>query len=523
MYESLLHTPFLQSLGTAILYSIWQSLALLVLYKIISASAKKLSSATRFNLSVIFVFLSLGLFMFTFLKSFLTAPEFYSNVDPAFELSITTAKSLFYIPQNISGILSLSYLILLFIFLLRLVLEIYRSNKYYKVGCSLPGEHLIAFTGSAAAHLKIKRPISLWLTSRINVPATIGFFKPIILLPASCIVRLSPTQLEAIILHELSHIRRNDYMLNIMLTVAETILFFNPAVFIFVNIAKKERENCCDDLVLQSNYEPGAYANALYELGLQQYRSSTFAMNAINNKAHLFQRILRITGQQFQQTNAYSRKLGALLVLIAIMIISSPLLLKTENHFSGKIKTDKEVQNSNVVPVTHQNVKEVSPFILPSDSPATVSKKSVAPESNPTKKEENREADALSGVNTELAGLVQQLLSSAISITTNDLKSSEFNEKLHKDLDDAVKNISKTTAHFSQDEIKKMQDEISKSKEEFNKFAAINTDSLIRNIKDQLKGWELDKSTKDQLRKEISEQIQIHNKENKNTGQSGDL
>ncbi len=92
------------------------------------------------------------------------------------------------------------------------------------------------------------------------------FFKPVILVPLAAINHLTPQQLEAVLLHELSHIKRYDYLVNLIINFIQTILYFNPFVKAFVKIVEKEREKSCDDMVLQFQYDSHEYATALLML-----------------------------------------------------------------------------------------------------------------------------------------------------------------------------------------------------------------------------------------------------------------
>ena len=109
----------------------------------------------------------------------------------------------------------------------------------------------------------IKKDVRMWFSDLVDTPLTIGFWKPVILLPVAAINHLSLQQAEAIILHELNHIKRNDYFINFLIACMDIILFFNPFVRVLTNIIKSERENSCDDMVLQFRYDAGHYASAL--------------------------------------------------------------------------------------------------------------------------------------------------------------------------------------------------------------------------------------------------------------------
>ena len=91
----------------------------------------------------------------------------------------------------------------------------------------------------------------------------IGYFKPVILLPASLLTQLSSQQVEAIIAHELAHLHRHDYWINLLQSVVEVVLFYHPAIWWMSSVVRTEREKCCDDLAVQWCTNPVVYAQAL--------------------------------------------------------------------------------------------------------------------------------------------------------------------------------------------------------------------------------------------------------------------
>src|SRR5829696_7675576 len=145
--------------------------------------------------------------------------------------------------------------------------------------------------------LHITRAITLLESSLVDVPTVIGWLKPVVLLPASAIAALSPHQLEAILAHELAHIRRHDYLVNLLQTLVETLLFYHPAVWWLSRRIRIERENCCDDLAVSLCGDPVAYASALADL--ESLRSETGPTHHIAMAATggaLLQRVRRLLG-----------------------------------------------------------------------------------------------------------------------------------------------------------------------------------------------------------------------------------
>lgn len=126
----------------------------------------------------------------------------------------------------------------------------------------------------------VNASVQLLLCSQRIVPATVGFLKPVIIMPACIVTRLSKSQLELIILHELAHIRRHDYLINLLQLVIETLLFYHPVVRWVGRRARVEREHCCDDMVVALSRQPVNYAYALTELETARQPSGALAMAA---------------------------------------------------------------------------------------------------------------------------------------------------------------------------------------------------------------------------------------------------
>jgi len=101
------------------------------------------------------------------------------------------------------------------------------------------------------ARMKVSRPVRVLQSTLVEIPIVAGWLKPVILLPASLLGGLSTAQLEAILAHELAHIRRHDYLVNLLQTVAETLLFYHPAVWWVSRRIRIEREHCCDDAAVR--------------------------------------------------------------------------------------------------------------------------------------------------------------------------------------------------------------------------------------------------------------------------------
>jgi beta-lactamase regulating signal transducer with metallopeptidase domain len=153
--------------------------------------------------------------------------------------------------------------------------------------------------------LAIRKPVELATSAMAAVPMTIGWLRPIVLVPASALTGLSPRQLEAILAHELAHIRRHDYLFNLVQCVIETLLFYHPAVWWVSRRIRAERENCCDDLAVLACGDALMYAKALTRLEEMRWPSPQLAVAATGGQ--LLSRIQRLLGVKTSQQPVASR------------------------------------------------------------------------------------------------------------------------------------------------------------------------------------------------------------------------
>jgi hypothetical protein len=166
----------------------------------------------------------------------------------------------------------------------------------------------------------------------------IGAIKPVILLPIATMNHLSTEQVEAILLHELAHIRRHDYLLNIFQTIAEALLFFNPFVWLISRVIRREREHCCDDMVISCNASPLSYAQALAILENDRINTNQLALAATGNKNQLLNRIKRI--MEMKKSNINSAQLTIIIVAIIAITFSVAIFSFTPSFAQKKAKTD---------------------------------------------------------------------------------------------------------------------------------------------------------------------------------------
>lgn len=166
----------------------------------------------------------------------------------------------------------------------------------------------------------VSYPVRLMLSSAVQIPVVVGWLRPVILLPVGAMVGLSAGQMESLLAHELAHIRRHDYLINVLQGIAETILFYHPAVWWISAQIRLERELCCDDVAVKAHGDVFVYASALAELEMWRARQIQGVLAA--NGGSLVARIRRLlenseTRADFAPASSAAMLLSTLL-LVAI-------------------------------------------------------------------------------------------------------------------------------------------------------------------------------------------------------------
>ncbi|HEY1807769.1 MAG TPA: M56 family metallopeptidase [Acidobacteriaceae bacterium] len=175
-------------------------------------------------------------------------------------------------------------------------------------------------------NMGIPRFVDLRLSRRIASPLTAGVLRPWILLPVAALTSLSPEQIEVVLSHELAHIRRADYLWNLLQTAVETLFFFHPATWWISRRVREERELCCDDMAVECCADPAVYATAL--LRLEEERQSqlrlAMALDGHQSRAGLRARILRILGETDERSSRV-RPMSLAAIAVAALLFVCPV------------------------------------------------------------------------------------------------------------------------------------------------------------------------------------------------------
>jgi len=303
-----------QALGVAVVHSLWQIALIWLIFKALTWRLQHRNDAI-YLLALAAMFASLVWSAATFAgeyqrlaaeaevtffeKSLLPETAIETN-QTEFLPAQPVEQNLFLTVQNWlerhSAPIGWAWLLCASLLWLRLLGGWWLTQGLKKQGVSRPGEAFENLCTDLAKKLKIRQKIAFLESSRISEPLTIGFWKPVILFPVGMLVQLSPAQAEALLLHELAHIRRHDYLVNLFQLALEVCFFYHPMFWLLSREARTRREFCCDDVVLRHTANPILYAKTLTDLQLSfVHTQNHFAMNA-TGKSQFTERILRIAG-----------------------------------------------------------------------------------------------------------------------------------------------------------------------------------------------------------------------------------
>lgn len=351
--ETLFNT-IISAFGWGIFHSLWQGAIIYGLLFLILTTVPRINPRLKHNLAFGSICLMFGSFLFSFV-SILQIPVAPSSINLAqpMPLPLDASKT-----AEATGFATLAegyfpYLVGLYAFglLVQIAILIYSYRKLEQVKHAqhepVPALWQQRFQ-MVLARLKISRAVQFKLSDQVNVPLVIGFFKPIILFPVGMVTQLDIQQVEAILIHELSHVRRNDYLLNLIKTGIETALFFNPFVWLSSRFIRIEREHDCDDQVLKFTGTPLTYAHALLKIEiLKEKETPALSLAASGGSQHLYHRIKRITDMKTTYMNVKQRIFAVSLTLGTIISLAwvSPAKDKTlvTTGASGLVKQVERV------------------------------------------------------------------------------------------------------------------------------------------------------------------------------------
>lgn len=344
----MLENPFLYSLAVTLVHFIWQGCLVALFLKVALTFISSKKPQTRYALATVAMLVNLLLPLATFLFVYQVDFERLSNSHEIIGTLIKnigagnegdfSASIIEYLP-----FISLAWLVSICYLTIKLFFDIHFVNYLTKVDVFTAEPPLATRFVQLAEQMQLHKMPKLLISLKAEIPMAVGWLKPVVLLPVTMISGLSAAQLEMLLLHELAHIKRHDYIVNFLQTIIEILLFFHPAVHWVSTQMRNEREFCSDDIAVHHCCKPIAYARTLTETAALCQKNSNHSGHSIPQMAlaasggDLKQRVIRLVDSHCTSNNDLGKWFAGVFLFLSLLIISSKQILNVpamEDNFA---------------------------------------------------------------------------------------------------------------------------------------------------------------------------------------------
>ncbi len=351
----------IQALCWMLVHSLWIGLILTVVTGIIILCTKKQSPQLRYNLltAALLLFTAAMVSIFFLQVNTGASSQQQTNISaPGSAVIITNTQisepaainpgftvSIVDFFNRYASLIVMTWFFIIAFRCVGLITGLYRIHQIKHDQLSSPGDHWNNRLALLSKQLNIKTRVQFFQSGIAKIPMVAGHFKPIILFPIGVLTSLPQDEIEAILIHELAHIRRKDYLVNMIQSFVEILFFFNPAVLWVSSLIKIERENCCDDIAVAQTSSKRNYINALVSFQEYNLGATKYATALTGKKDHLLQRVKRMLNNNNKTLNAMEKTL-----LLLCLIITTSLSVIFSQAQSAKPKNETAFVANDSIP-----------------------------------------------------------------------------------------------------------------------------------------------------------------------------
>ncbi|MDX5444126.1 MAG: M56 family metallopeptidase, partial [Hymenobacteraceae bacterium] len=370
LLKTLFSQEVTQALGWTLLHSLWQGLLVAVVLAFVLVLLRRHSSQLRYVVSVLALGVVVAASAVTFWQqyeasvtrtgsTFVVQAAIYpdkatahatATEETSSTLNSYAATFIQYLQQN-HPIIVLLWLLGISIMLLRLlggVVYVQRLKHYQTKPVNSFWRQKLQ---DLRRELRISQAVRMVESAMVQTPMVVGYLKPVVLLPLGTLAGLPATQVEAILAHELAHIARKDYLVNLFQSVVEVVLFYHPAIWWINNCIRTERENCCDDQAVALCGDTLSFAHALANLEEIRLQAPQLAMAFAGNKYSLLKRISRLVNKPETSRTDYILPVVLLAISLLGVSVSAVASFSTRHTSNNKITPATEATTRNLLPL----------------------------------------------------------------------------------------------------------------------------------------------------------------------------
>lgn len=341
MLEIIINSALFSTIALVLIHFLWQGVAVAVILKSALIITPDQHSKLRYTYATVAMLANLILPIVTF--AIIYQPELLTDTQQPSIFSSTLGLSLLANESSLNAdiLFILPYLTMVWLSIVlclagKLIIQMITVNQLPKKNSHPASAQLTKRFLELVAKLNMSMVPDLRISLAVDVPMAIGWLKPVVLVPVSMVTGLTPAQLDMLLLHELAHIKRYDYLVNLLQSFIEIVLFFHPAVFWVSKQMRIEREYCSDDIAVQHCGNALAYAHTLTDTASLCHKHRHHAIPAMAMAASggdLKQRVLRLVNHHSCTSPLDKSKwLASVIIVISFLIISSKELAQL-NYF----------------------------------------------------------------------------------------------------------------------------------------------------------------------------------------------
>jgi bla regulator protein BlaR1 len=346
----------LEAFSWMLIHSLWQGVLLAVVGALLLAVFRKSSAGLRYRLLLacfsLFVFGAVLTFCWYWSGSNRDAvlPANVAGSGSLLQLEASSASNFTaYFSRNAPVVVLIWFLVFAFRSVKVLQGMVYLHKLRHQGVSPAPGKWQ-SRVDALRIKLGISSKVRLLESSLLKVPMILGHFSPIILMPLGLLSGLPVGQLEAVLLHELAHIRRGDFLVNLLQTGVETVFFFNPGLLWISALLREEREHCCDEAAVGLTGNKKEFVQALVSFKEYALTGSAFQVAFPGQKNQLLARVNHVLGTERKAVPAGSYIFLAVSALLMVCLFGASLTLAQISPAPGKSKPIPAVLTSLFIP-----------------------------------------------------------------------------------------------------------------------------------------------------------------------------
>lgn len=317
------------TLGWTLVHSLWQGMVIALLFALATLFLRRHSPKIRYFSGMASLALILSVSTATFV-GILQSTTVSAESAPAALASLQTTSGFWsglttafhgYFNQHLPLIVTIWIMGIMFLFF-KMTGSLVLNQRIKRVHTKSVSKNWNLRFQSLRKQINLKKDVLLRESMLAKIPMTIGFFKPVILVPMGMLTGMPQQQMETLLMHELAHILRKDYLFNIIQNMVEILYFFHPGIRWISSQVRHERENCCDDMVVNATGQPLHFAKALAFVQEMPAPNTDLAMAASGQSHHLLKRVRRLLDTHRKKTQIWEQFTGSIILGLFILILS---------------------------------------------------------------------------------------------------------------------------------------------------------------------------------------------------------